>query len=81
MKRLLIFATWEVDGKTGYEPGVNANLGGISGYPDGDHEKLNTPGVYKYMDGAPTGSMDSHERIQVLDEEGIDASLIYPSIL
>lgn len=71
---------WEVDGKTGYEPGTNANLGGIAGYPDGDHEKLNTPGIYKYMDGAPPGSMAPHQRVQVLDDEGIDAALIYPTI-
>ena len=32
------------------------------------------------MDGALPGSMDPHERVQVLDEEGIDAVLLYPAL-
>ncbi len=75
---------WEVDGKPsmGDEVGISGSLGGIGGYPDknGDRTKLLTPGVYTYLDGAPPGSMDPHERVQVLDEEGIDAALIYPTI-
>ncbi|MCH8087012.1 MAG: amidohydrolase, partial [Chloroflexi bacterium] len=32
------------------------------------------------LDSAPPGSMDPHQRIQVLDQEGIDVALIYPTI-
>ena len=75
---------WEIDGKPSMNTdfGMNAGLGGIGGYPDknGDRAKLITPGAYKYMDGAPPGSMDPRERIQVMDKEGIDSVLIYPTI-
>ncbi len=74
----------EIDGKPSINApsGINAGLGGIGGYPDkdGSRTKLLTPGVYKYIDGAPPGSMDPHERIQVLDQEGIDAALLYPTV-
>ena len=75
---------WEVDGKPSLttSAGTNANEGGIGGYPDknGDRTKHYTPGAYTYMDGAPPGSMDPHERVEVLDQEGIDVVLIYPTI-
>ena len=67
---------WEVDGRPAVsgEVGISGSLGGVGGYPDldGDRTKMLTPGVYTYLDGAPPGSMDPHERIQVLDDEGID---------
>jgi predicted TIM-barrel fold metal-dependent hydrolase len=74
----------EVDGKprVGQRFGANAALGGIGGYPDknGDRTKLLTPGIYNYLDGAPPGAMDPHGRIQVMDQEGIDCALIYPTL-
>jgi predicted TIM-barrel fold metal-dependent hydrolase len=74
----------EIDGRprVGQRFGANGALGGIAGYPDlnGDRTKLLTPGIYTYLDGAPPGSMDPHERVQVMDQEGIDCALIYPTL-
>ncbi|HEX2173707.1 MAG TPA: hypothetical protein VHL09_14815, partial [Dehalococcoidia bacterium] len=60
--------------------GATAALGGIGGYPrkDGDRGHLFAP-TARYLDGAPPGSMDPHERIKVLDDEQIDVALIYPT--
>jgi hypothetical protein len=70
----------EIDGKprVGQRFGANGALGGIAGYPDlnGDRTKLLTPGIYTYLDGAPPGSMDPHERVQVMDQEGAAAGLL-----
>ena len=75
---------WEVDGRPAVsgEVGISGSLGGVGAYPDldGDRTRLLTPGVYTYLDGAPPGSMDPHERVRVLDDEGIDVALIYPTL-
>ncbi len=75
---------WQIEGRPSVNTdyGINAALGGVAGYPDkdGDRTKLMTPGVYNYLDGAPPGSMDSKERVELLDEEGIDAALLYPTL-
>ena len=34
----------------------------------------------RYLDSAPPGAMDPHERIAVLDREEIDVALLYPTI-
>lgn len=39
-----------------------------------------TPGKIDYKDAILPGGIDPHERIKVMDEEGIDATLIYPSV-
>lgn len=61
--------------------GATAALGGIGGYPrtDGDRGHLFTL-TSRYLDGAPPGSMDPHQRIKVLDDEQIDVALLYPTV-
>lgn len=61
--------------------GATAALGGIGGYPskDGDRGPLFAL-TSRYLDGAPPGSMDPHQRIQVLDDEKIDVALLYPTV-
>lgn len=77
----------EVDGKTFFGSGDGRQpsgrlgvLGGIGGYPDMDRAKQAARHPFNYMDGAPPGSMDPHERSEVLDKEGIDVALLYPTI-
>ena len=71
----------DVDGQTLMRRAPTGVLGGIGGYPNpnGDRTPLFDPHT-RYLDGAPPGSMDPHERIQVLDQEGIDVALLYPTI-
>lgn len=54
-----------------------ALLGGIDLEPE---ELLKRSGELKYEDGCPPGSYDPAARLQVMDEEGIDVSLLYPTI-
>lgn len=72
----------EIDGKPSRSQLSTGALGGVGGYPnaDGDRTSLFDPHRTKYLDSAPPGSMDPHQRIQVLDQEGIDIALIYPTI-
>ncbi len=51
-------------------------LGGIEMNPD----ELLAPGRFSYEDGCPPGSYDPQARIDVLDQEGIDIALLYPTI-
>ncbi|MBV1906493.1 MAG: amidohydrolase [Pseudomonadales bacterium] len=51
-------------------------LGGIELEPG----ELATRGEYTYADGSPPGGYDPHARLKVLDEEGIDRVLLYPTI-
>jgi uncharacterized protein len=53
-------------------------LGGV-GMQD-DLEALMTPGARTYQDGLVPGGYDPAARLQVLDEEGIDVVLLYPTI-
>lgn len=57
-------------------------LGGVGGYPsaNGDRTAHFNRRKMRYLDSAPPGSMDPHERIGVLDREGIDVALLYPTI-
>ena len=75
---------FEVEGRPAVNTdyGINGALGGVGGYPDGDGDRtrLMTPGVYNYVDGAPPGSWNPHERVEVLDSEGIDKAIIYPTL-
>jgi predicted TIM-barrel fold metal-dependent hydrolase len=72
----------EIEGKPWLTRVSTGALGGIGGYPnkDGDRTSLHDPTRTRYLDSAPPGSMDPHERIQVLDQEGIDVALLYPTI-
>ncbi len=67
-----------IDGKPHhvYAPGTLGVLGGIGM----DATKLLEPGVYTYRDGCPPGGYDSQARLKVMDEEGIDVAVLYPTI-
>src|SRR6202000_488194 len=45
-----------------------------------DLEALWTPGMRTYQDGLILGGYDPVERIRVLDDEGIDMALLYPTL-
>ena len=54
-----------------------AGLGGINLDPA---EALDRSGRLRYEDGCPPGGYDPAARLQVMDDEGIDVSLLYPTI-
>ncbi len=56
--------------------GTLGALGGVGMNPD----EFFIPGNKTYMDGCPPGSYDPKARLQVMDEEGIDIALLYPTI-
>ncbi len=56
--------------------GTLVALGGVGMNPD----EFFIPGNKTYMDGCPPGSYDPKARLQVMDEEGIDIALLYPTI-
>jgi len=58
---------------------VRGTLGALGGVGM-DAEALLTPGKRTYVEGCPPGSYDPKARIKVLDEEGIDLALLYPTI-
>ena len=78
----------EIDGKRMFPPGQDryrsrrglGNLGGIAGYPDMDRVRQQARERFTYLDGAPPGSMDPHERVKHLDQEGIDVAVVYPTV-
>ncbi|HEV8714683.1 MAG TPA: amidohydrolase family protein [Candidatus Binatia bacterium] len=53
---------------------------GVLGGIEMDAEELMTPGKKTYADGCPPGSYDPKARLQVMDQEGIDIALLYPTI-
>ena len=58
-------------------PGTMGSLGGIDWE---NRTQYTVPGDYAYRDACPPGSYDPHERIKVMDQEGIDVALLYPTI-
>ncbi len=58
---------------------VHGRLAGLGGI-DMDPAELLTTGLLKYEDGCPPGSYDPAARIKILDQEGIDVALLYPTI-
>lgn len=56
--------------------GVMGALGGI----DQDKHDLLTLGRMTYEEGAPPASYDPDARVKVMDEEGIDIALLYPTL-
>ncbi len=54
-----------------------AGLGGINLDPA---EALDRSGKLRYEDGCPPGGYDPAARLAVMDEEGIDVALLYPTI-
>jgi len=45
-----------------------------------DLRPLLTPGKVSYEEGIVPGAVDPHERIKVMDRDGIDVALLYPSL-
>jgi len=45
-----------------------------------DLKPLLTPGMVSYEEGIVQGAVDPHERIRVLDEDGIDIAVLFPSL-
>jgi len=60
-------------------PLFRGNLGVLGGI-EMDPVALGTPGKMTYLDGSPRGGYDPETRLQVMDEEGIDVALLYPTI-
>jgi predicted TIM-barrel fold metal-dependent hydrolase len=55
-------------------------LGGIEAKTPAEKLAFQIPGQRTYRDGAPPGGYDPHARLAVLDAEGIDRVLLYPTI-
>jgi predicted TIM-barrel fold metal-dependent hydrolase len=58
---------------------VRGTLGALGGVGM-NAEELLVPGKKTYMDGCPLGSYNPKARLQVMDEEGIDIAMLYPTI-
>ena len=58
---------------------LRGELGALGGI-DMDTAKLLTRGQITYAEGSPPGSYDPAARLRVMDGEGIDAVLLYPTI-
>jgi len=58
---------------------VRGTLGALGGVGM-NAEELLTPGKKTYIDGCPLGSYEPKARLKVMDEEGIDIALLYPTI-
>jgi uncharacterized protein len=56
--------------------GTLGALGGVGMNPD----EFFIPGNKTYMEGCPPGSYDPKARLKVMDEEGIDIAMLYPTI-
>ena len=59
---------------------LRGNLGALGGIELEDGELGTHDEEYTYADGSPPGGYDPAARIRVLDEEGIDRVLLYPTI-
>ena len=69
-----------IDGKpTRMLKGRLGALGGIEADP-AEKRALQIPGKRSYAQGAPLGSYDPAARLEVMDGEGIDKVLLYPTI-
>lgn len=68
-----------IDNKPYQNPSMRGNLGAIGGIGM-DREKLLTRGMVTYAEGSPPGGYDPRARLQVMDEEGIDIAVLYPTL-
>jgi len=59
---------------------IQGNLGTLGGIELDEGELGRLTREYTYADGSPAGSYDPAARLKVLDEEGIDRVLLYPTI-
>ena len=66
-----------IDGKS--LEAIRNRLGALGGI-EMDPSALLEHGRFSYEDGCPPGSYDPKARIEVLDQEGIDIALLYPTI-
>ena len=58
--------------------GIMGIIGGVG--MQADLEALMTPGMRTYQDGLVPGGYDPAARLEVLDDEGIDIALLYPTL-
>ena len=58
---------------------LRGQLGALGGI-EMDMTRLLSRGQMTYADGSPAGAYDPVERLRVMDGEGIDAVLLYPTI-
>lgn len=58
---------------------MRGRLGGLGGIGM-EAEELLSVGRRRYEDGCPAGGYDPSARLAVMDEEGIDVALLYPTI-
>lgn len=65
-----------IDGRASVASRGIGPLGAGIGQP---FQEIFQPGAFGYLDG-PHGAYDAHARLKLMDEEGIDISVIYPSI-
>ncbi len=64
-----------IDGK----PLLKGVLGGLGG-ANVDRRRLFVPGQVSYMEGCPPASYMPDERIKLLDEWGVDAGVLFPTV-
>ena len=58
---------------------LRGQLGALGGI-EMDSARLLTRGQVTYAEGSPPGGYDPHARLRVMDGEGIDRVLLYPTI-
>ena len=59
---------------------LRGQLGALGGIELEDGELARIDGEYTYEMGSPAGGYEPHARLKVMDEEGIDKVLLYPTI-
>jgi predicted TIM-barrel fold metal-dependent hydrolase len=60
--------------------GTLGALGGIEAADAAAKQSFQTPGAHTYAEGCPPGGYDPRARLAVMDAEGIDMALLYPTI-
>lgn len=68
-----------IDNKPYQSTTMRGNLGAIGGIGM-DPKLLYTRGAVTYAEGSPPGGYDPKARLKVMDEEGIDIALLYPTL-
>lgn len=68
-----------IDGRPYRLPTIRGCMGAIGGIGM-DRKRLQQPGKVTYAEGSPRGSYDPRARLEVMDEEGIDVALLYPTL-
>lgn len=68
-----------IDNQPYRNPSIRGSLGAIGGIGM-DRTLLQKKGKITYAEGSPPGSYDPKARLTVMDEEGIDIALLYPTL-